>query len=140
VQANLMGKASVWPAMARAFESTTGALADRLIAALEAAEREGGDIRGKQSAALLIVKATGTGRPWVGADRVYDLRVEDHPAPVAELKRLVRLQAAYHHANRGDELMTAPRRSSGRSSPRSRSGPTCSIGSPPPASSRTTRR
>jgi uncharacterized Ntn-hydrolase superfamily protein len=106
VQANLMGKASVWPAMARAFESTTGALADRLIAALEAAEREGGDIRGKQSAALLIVKATGTGRPWVGADRVYDLRVEDHPAPVAELKRLVRLQAAYHHANRGDELMT----------------------------------
>jgi uncharacterized Ntn-hydrolase superfamily protein len=106
VQANLMDKASVWPAMAQAFTSAKGPLADRLIAALEAAEREGGDIRGKQSAALLIVKGTGTGRPWVGADRVYDLRVDDHPAPVAELKRLVRLQAAYNHANRGDELMT----------------------------------
>lgn len=106
VQANLMGKASVWPAMAKAFESTKGPLADRLIAALEAAEREGGDIRGNQSAALLIVKGTGTGKPWAGADRVYDLRVEDHPAPVEELKRLVRLQAAYNHANRGDELMT----------------------------------
>jgi uncharacterized Ntn-hydrolase superfamily protein len=107
VQANLMGKATVWPAMAKAFESAGGALADRLIAALEAAEREGGDIRGRQSAALLVVKGSGTGRPWVGADRVYDLRVDDHPAPVAELKRLVRLQAAYNHANRGDELMTA---------------------------------
>jgi uncharacterized Ntn-hydrolase superfamily protein len=106
VQANLMGKASVWPAMAKAFASAKGPLADRLIAALEAAEREGGDIRGKQSAALLIVKGTGTGRPWVGADRVYDLRIDDHPAPVAELKRLVRLQSAYNHANRGDELMT----------------------------------
>ena len=106
VQANMMGKPSVWPAMAKAFEAATGPLADRLIAALEAAEREGGDVRGRQSAALLIVKAKGTGRPWVGADRVYDLRVDDHPQPVAELKRLVRLQKAYTHANRGDQLMT----------------------------------
>jgi uncharacterized Ntn-hydrolase superfamily protein len=106
VQANMMGKPTVWPAMARAFEAATGALADRLMAALEAAEREGGDIRGRQSAALIVVKPTGTGRPWVGADRLFDLRVEDHPQPVAELKRLVRLQTAYTHANRGDELMT----------------------------------
>ncbi len=106
VQANMMGKPTVWPAMAKAFEAATGSLADRLIAALEAAEREGGDVRGRQSAALLIVKAKGTGKPWVGADRVYDLRVDDHPQPVAELKRLVRLQKAYTHANRGDELMT----------------------------------
>ena len=105
-QANMMGKPTVWPAMAKAFEAATGSLADRLIAALEAAEREGGDIRGRQSAALLIVKAKGSGRPWVGADRVFDLRVDDHPQPVAELKRLVRLQKAYTHANRGDELMT----------------------------------
>jgi len=105
-QANMMGKPTVWPAMAKAFEAATGSLADRLLAALEAAEREGGDIRGRQSAALLIVKAKGSGRPWVGADRVFDLRVDDHPQPVAELKRLVRLQKAYTHANRGDELMT----------------------------------
>jgi uncharacterized Ntn-hydrolase superfamily protein len=106
VQANMMGKPSVWPAMAKAFEAATGSLADRLVAALEAAEREGGDIRGRQSAALLIVKAKGSGKPWVGADRLYDLRVDDHPQPVGELKRLVRLQKAYTHANRGDELMT----------------------------------
>jgi len=106
VQANMMGKPTVWPAMAKAFEAATGSLADRLIAALEAAEREGGDVRGRQSAALLIVKAKATGKPWVGGDRVFDLRVDDHPQPVAELKRLVRLQKAYTHANRGDELMT----------------------------------
>jgi uncharacterized Ntn-hydrolase superfamily protein len=106
VQANLMGKPTVWPAMAKAFEAASGSLVDRLVAALEAAEREGGDIRGAQSAALIVVKGAGTGRNWVGADRVFDLRVDDHPAPVAELKRLVRLQRAYNHANRGDELMT----------------------------------
>jgi uncharacterized Ntn-hydrolase superfamily protein len=105
-QANMMGRAAVWPAMLKAWQSTTGDLADRLIAALEAAEREGGDLRGRQSAALLIVKAKGTGRPWAGADRTFDLRVEDHPSPVVELKRLVRFQRAYAHANRGDELMT----------------------------------
>lgn len=106
VQANLMGRPTVWPAMAKAFEAASGSLVDRLVAALEAAEREGGDIRGAQSAALIVVKGAGTGRNWVGADRVFDLRVDDHPAPVAELKRLVRLQRAYNHANRGDELMT----------------------------------
>ena len=104
VQANLMANDRVWPAMARAFESTPGELADRLVAALEAAQQVGGDIRGRQSAALLIVKPVSTGRPWAGADRVFDLRVEDHPDPIPELKRLVRLQRAYAHANRGDEL------------------------------------
>jgi uncharacterized Ntn-hydrolase superfamily protein len=106
VQANMMGKPTVWPAMAKAFEGAGGSLADRLIAALEAAEREGGDVRGRQSAAIVVVKAKGTGKPWVGGDRLFDLRVDDHPQPVAELKRLVRLQKAYAHANRGDELMT----------------------------------
>jgi uncharacterized Ntn-hydrolase superfamily protein len=106
VQANLMAKPTVWPAMAKAFEGAEGSLADRLIAALEAAEREGGDIRGRQSAAILVVKAKDTGRPWVGGDHLYNLRVEDHPQPVAELKRLVRLQMAYEHANRGDDRMT----------------------------------
>lgn len=106
VQANMMANAKVWPAMAAAFESTKGDLADRLLAALDGAQRVGGDVRGKQSAALLIVKAKSTGRPWVGADRVFDLRIEDHPQPLVELRRLLRLQRAYGHANRGDELMT----------------------------------
>ncbi|MGH7674116.1 MAG: DUF1028 domain-containing protein [Gemmatimonadales bacterium] len=104
VQANLMGKASVWPAMARAFETAPGDLADRLLAALEAAEREGGDIRGRQSAALVVVSGQSTGRPWV--DRRFDLRIEDHPDPVGELRRLVRLARAYRKLNEGDEWMT----------------------------------
>jgi uncharacterized Ntn-hydrolase superfamily protein len=106
VQANMMANAKVWPAMAAAFEKTRGDLAARMLAALEAAQAAGGDIRGKQSAAILIVKATSSGRPWAGADRVFDLRVEDHPEPIPELKRLIRLQRAYAHANRGDELVS----------------------------------
>ena len=106
VQANMMVNDRVWPAMADAYEHAKGDLADRLLAALDAARAVGGDIRGKQSAALLIVKPASTGRPWAGADRLFDLRVEDHPEPIVELKRLVRLQRAYAHANRGDELFT----------------------------------
>ena len=109
VQANLMARAGVWPAMSAAFEGTEGDLADRLLAALEAAEAEGGDIRGRQSAALLIVQPQSSGRPWSGADRIFDLRVEDHPQPLVELRRLVRLQRAYNHANRGDELLSEKR-------------------------------
>jgi uncharacterized Ntn-hydrolase superfamily protein len=104
-----MANAGVWPAMAAAFGASRGDLADRMLAALEAAQAAGGDIRGKQSAAILIVKAKSTGRPWVGADRVFDLRVDDHPEPIVELKRLVRLQRAYGHANRGDELVSEKR-------------------------------
>ncbi|HZO18529.1 MAG TPA: DUF1028 domain-containing protein [Gemmatimonadaceae bacterium] len=104
VQANLMEKPGVWPAMARAFESTKGDLAERLLAALEAAEREGGDIRGRQSAAMIVVGPTSTGRPW--ADRRIDLRIEDHPAPVTELRRLVTLARVYQKLNEGDEWVT----------------------------------
>jgi uncharacterized Ntn-hydrolase superfamily protein len=103
-QANLMLKDTVWGAMAKAFENARGDLADRLLAALEAAQREGGDIRGKQSAAIVVVTGNPTGRPW--ADRLFDLRVEDHPDPVAELKRLVKLQHAYTRMNKGDELFS----------------------------------
>ena len=105
VQANMMANAKVWPAMATAFEAAKGDLADRMMAALDAAQAAGGDIRGKQSAAMLIVKGKGTGRPWTGADRTFDLRVEDHPEPLKELRRLITVQRAYMHANRGDELM-----------------------------------
>ncbi len=105
VQAYLMDRDSVWPAMAKAYESAGGDLAERLLAALEVAEAEGGDLRGRQSAAILVVSSERTGRPWV--DRVFDLRVEDHPEPVEELRRLVRLARAYHKLNEGDELVTA---------------------------------
>ncbi|MEE9167737.1 MAG: DUF1028 domain-containing protein [Candidatus Neomarinimicrobiota bacterium] len=103
VQANLMEKSAVWPAMAEAFESAEGDLADRMMAALEAAESEGGDIRGRQSAAMLIVNGTPTGIPW--KDVVMDLRVEDHPEPLKQLKRLIRIHRAYDHANKGDQLL-----------------------------------
>jgi uncharacterized Ntn-hydrolase superfamily protein len=100
VQANMMSNARVWPAMSRAFETTRGDLAERMLAALDAAQRAGGDIRGRQSASLVVVKAQSTGKPW--ADRIFDLRVDDHPEPLAELRRLVRLQRAYNHMNAGD--------------------------------------
>jgi uncharacterized Ntn-hydrolase superfamily protein len=103
VQANLMEQPTVWPAMARAYEAARGDLADRLLAALDAAEAEGGDIRGRQSAAIVVVKARSSGRPW--ADRVFDLRVEDNQAPLVELRRLVKLQRAYNHMTAGDDCV-----------------------------------
>lgn len=102
-QANLMLKNTVWDAMAKAFETTKGDLTDRLLAALDAAQAEGGDIRGQQSAAILVVAGTSTGRPWV--DRLVDLRVEDHPEPLKELRRLVVLRRAYDRMDRGDGSM-----------------------------------
>lgn len=104
VQANLMASPRVWPAMKAAFEAATGDLADRMLAALDAAEAAGGDIRGRQSAALLIVKGETTDAPWSG--RVFDLRVEDHPAPLKELRRLVQVSRAYRFADRGDTLLS----------------------------------
>ncbi|HET9478155.1 MAG TPA: DUF1028 domain-containing protein [Pyrinomonadaceae bacterium] len=100
VQANLMLNDKVWPAMARAFENTRGDLAERMLAALDAAEAAGGDIRGRQSAALIVVTGKPTGQAW--KDRTFDLRVDDSPQPLKELRRLVRLQRAYNHMNAGD--------------------------------------
>ncbi|AGC44124.1 hypothetical protein MYSTI_02808 [Myxococcus stipitatus DSM 14675] len=100
VQANMMEKDTVWPAMAKAYREAKGDLAERMLIALEAAEAQGGDIRGKQSAALIVVSGTSTGRPW--ADRRFDLRVEDHPEPLKELRRLINLQRAYNAMNEGD--------------------------------------
>ena len=99
-QANLMENATVPQAMAAAFRKAEGDLADRLMAALEAAEKEGGDIRGRQSAAMLIVSGEPTGIPW--KDVKLDLRVEDSPDPLGELKRLIRIHRAYEYANQGD--------------------------------------
>lgn len=105
VQANLMENAEVWPAMAQAFEQTAGLLAERMIEALAAAQACGGDLRGKQSAALLIVRGESSGEIW--KDRVVDLRIEDHEEPVQELKRLLGVFRAYEHMNRGDEALEA---------------------------------
>ena len=100
VQANLMATPKVPAAMVRAYEATKGELVDKLLAALKAAEKEGGDIRGKQSAAILITTGKPTGIEW--QDKLFDLRIEDHAEPVSEMKRLVRVARAYRHANQGD--------------------------------------
>ncbi|MEJ7600207.1 MAG: DUF1028 domain-containing protein [Kofleriaceae bacterium] len=100
VQANLMGNDKVVPAMRAAFESTKGDLADRMLAALDAAQAAGGDLRGCQSAAMLVVSGKQTDKPW--AERKIDLRIEDSAAPLVELRRLVTLSRAYDHMNQGD--------------------------------------
>ena len=103
VQANLMLNTNVPAAMAKAFEETQSDLARRMMAALEAAQGVGGDIRGKQSAAIIVVKSKSSGKPW--EDRVVDLRVEDHPEPLKELRRLLNLARAYNHMNAGDAAL-----------------------------------
>src|SRR5262245_35835865 len=100
VQANMMENERVVPAMARAFEEEKGPLAERLLAALAAAQKEGGDVRGQQSAALLVVCGEASGHLW--EDRLVDLRVEDHARPVEELRRLYGVHEAYEHMNAGD--------------------------------------
>ena len=99
-QANMMARATVPAAMSAAFERAEGDLAERLMIALEGAEAEGGDVRGRQSAALLVAPAAG--EPWRAR---VDLRVEDHADPIGELRRLLGLQRAYELAGDADELM-----------------------------------
>jgi uncharacterized Ntn-hydrolase superfamily protein len=103
-QANMMARDTVPAAMVAAFEAAGGDLAERLLAALDAAEGEGGDVRGRQSAALTVVPAEG--EAWQAR---FDLRVEDHHDPVAELRRLVVLARAYELAGQADELMASDR-------------------------------
>ena len=99
-QANMMASPEVWPAMAHAFEAAAGPLSRRLLAALHAAEARGGDARGRQSCALVVAPAHG--EPW---QRTVDLRVDDHPEPLAELDRLLDLSDAYTLATEGDDLV-----------------------------------
>jgi uncharacterized Ntn-hydrolase superfamily protein len=87
--------------MLAAYEKVSGDLAERLLSSLDAAEAEGGDIRGRQSAAMLVVKAKPSDKPWL--DRVIDLRVEDHPSPLAELRRLVEMRRAYDAVERAEQ-------------------------------------
>jgi uncharacterized Ntn-hydrolase superfamily protein len=108
VQANLMRTRGVWPAMADAFTEAGRSLPSRMLAALDAGQEAGGDIRGMQSAAILIVRTASQSNPWEG--RVMDLRVEDHREPLRELRRLVGLHVAYAHNSEGDRLMKLGRR------------------------------
>ncbi len=101
VQSNMMLGDKVNAAMSKAFEGSEGKpLAERVLLALKAAQAAGGDIRGKQSAAILVVAGKTTGQPW--NDRLIDLRVDDHSAPLDELDRLLRLFRAYEHMDKGD--------------------------------------
>lgn len=100
VQANMMLNDKVWGAMAKSIENSSGPLAERLMLALEAAEDAGGDIRGKQSAAILVVKPKSSGQVWL--DRKVDIRVDDHPEPLKELRRILKVHQAYEHMNNGD--------------------------------------
>jgi uncharacterized Ntn-hydrolase superfamily protein len=106
VQANMMWKPTVCTAMASAFENAaeTADLAERLMLALEAAQGEGGDVRGKQSAALLVVNGDIAEPAWGG--REFELRIEDHATPLLELRRLLTMARAYRLMNAGDEHMT----------------------------------
>jgi uncharacterized Ntn-hydrolase superfamily protein len=104
-QANIMASETVWGAMLETFNATRGQrLQDRLLAALDAAEAEGGDIRGRQSAAILVVPAEG--EAW---ESTVCLRVEDHPAPLVELRRVMRLHDAYALAGQGDTMLSERR-------------------------------
>jgi uncharacterized Ntn-hydrolase superfamily protein len=105
VQANMMGPSTVCAAMASAYESADGDLAARMMAALNAAQREGGDIRGQQSAALLVVSGDPMQQAWSG--RIFDLRVEDHQRPLQELARLLALARAYNLMTEGDDAVAA---------------------------------
>ena len=101
VQSNMMLNNQVCSAMSKAFEASEGKpLAERVLASLQAAQAVGGDIRGKQSAALLVVAGRSEGKPW--DERLIDLRVDDHAAPLVELDRLVKLYRAYQHMDKGD--------------------------------------
>ncbi|MFA7289360.1 MAG: DUF1028 domain-containing protein [Melioribacteraceae bacterium] len=100
VQANLMINDKVWGAMEKAFKNSKGQLVDRILEAMDAAQKTGGDIRGTQSASIIVYKGTASDKPW--EDKLVDLRVEDSADPISEMKRLVKLHHAYDHMNQGD--------------------------------------
>jgi uncharacterized Ntn-hydrolase superfamily protein len=101
VQANMMANAKVWPAMEKAWkENDKLPIAERMIEAIKAAQAVGGDVRGKQSAVLMVFRGTKTDAPW--EDKLIDLRVDDAPDPVKEIERLLKVHRAYEHMNSGD--------------------------------------
>ena len=107
VQANMMERPTVWPAMLAAYETAEGDLADRLMAALRAAEAEGGDVRGRQSAALVVVPGRPDANPW---DIRFDVRVDDARAPLDELDRLLAINRGYEALDRAIGAIAAGER------------------------------
>lgn len=105
--ANMVVSEAVWQAMVAAWETTDAPVAQRLLAALHAAEDEGGDFRGRRSAAVLVVRAERTGRPW--RDQIVDLRVDDDPDPVGRLDDLVSRSDRYHATVEAFDLALAGR-------------------------------
>jgi uncharacterized Ntn-hydrolase superfamily protein len=103
VQANMMLNDSVWPAMAKAFEHARGSLSLRMLAALQAAQAAGGDIRGQQSACILVADGIKSDKPW--EHLLLDVRVDDSTQPLVELERLLNIQRAYDLMNQGDALL-----------------------------------
>ena len=99
-QGNMLASAAVWDAAADAFESADGTLAERLLDALDAAEAAGGDFRGREAAALVVVSGDAEEEPWA---RVFDLRVDNHPDPLRELRRLHLMAATYRRHHEFDE-------------------------------------
>jgi len=104
-QANMMRNDRVWPAMLEAFHTSSGDLAERLLTSLDAAEAAGGDVRGRQSAAMLVVAGASSGQPW--RDRRFDLRVDDSADPLGELRRLVTINRGYHRMDIAEEREVA---------------------------------
>ena len=113
VQANMMRSRDVWPAMADAFRGATGSLPQRLLAALDAGEAAGGDFRGRQAAAMLVVDGAASSKPWDAS--VIDVRVDDHRDPLGELRRLVTLAETYRRLNRIAGELSAEEADSARS-------------------------
>ena len=115
VQGNLLERSSCWPAMAAAYESALAEEApfvERLLRAMEAAEAEGGDVRGRQSASIMVVRADLQPAVWRG--RLMDLRIEDHADPVPELRRIVTMQLAYDLLDEEGDAAVAGRSTSER--------------------------
>ena len=104
-QANMMRNDRVWPAMLEAFHTSGGDLAARLLTSLDTAEAAGGDVRGRQSAAMLVVAGASSGQPW--RDRRFDLRVDDSADPLGELRRLVTINRGYHRMDIAEEREVA---------------------------------
>ena len=104
VQANMMANPTIWSAMAEAYRGTRGHLSERMMAAMEAAQAAGGDIRGQQSACMVVVKAKASAHPC--EDRLIDLRIEDHPTPIQELRRLLNIHQAYELMDLGDQYVS----------------------------------
>ena len=104
-QANMMRNDRVWPAMLEAYHTSSGDLAERLLTSLDAAEAAGGDVRGRQSAAMLLVAGASSGQP--GRDRRFDLRVDDSADPLGELRRLVTINRGYHRMDIAEEREVA---------------------------------